>query len=299
VARSGSEGARRLAPGLGPRGGAHRDPALASSMVRTHALMYHDVVDGDPDQSGFVDAGSARYKLSGARFKAHLDALSETLSDKPGVVDDLLAGDSSRAVWLLTFDDGGASALATGEELARRKWPGHFFITTGLIGQRGFLDASAIIELRTMGHIIGSHSASHPSRMSSLPDVELGEEWRASVESLADLLGEEIRSASVPGGYYAKRVARAAAEAGIAALFTSEPVRTTQLVGQCLVVGRLAMKTSTSAVDASRIAAGDSAPWFQEWVGWNVRKPAKAVLGKGYERLRGGVLSHRAEVESH
>jgi peptidoglycan/xylan/chitin deacetylase (PgdA/CDA1 family) len=266
--------------------------------MRTHALMYHDIVDGDPDQSGFVGAGPARYKLSTARFRAHLDALSDALSEDPGVVDDLQAGHSGSAPWLLTFDDGGASALAAGEELARRHWRGHFFITTGRTGERGFLEASEIIELRSMGHIIGSHSASHPSRMSSLPDVELREEWRASVESLAHLLGGEIRSASVPGGYYTKRVARAAAEVGIAALFTSEPVRTTQHVGKCLVVGRLSMKTSTSAVDASRIAAGDSGPWLREWFSWNVRKSAKAVLGNGYERIRGGVLSDRTELES-
>jgi hypothetical protein len=59
------------------------------------------------------------------------------------------------------------------------------------------------------------------------------------------------------------------------------------------------VKTSTSAVDASRIAAGDSKPWLREWVGWNVRKSAKAVFGSGYERLRGGVLSHRSEFELH
>src|SRR6266702_1009267 len=165
--------------------------------MKTCALMYHDVVDGDPDQSGFAGAGPARYKVSTARFRAHLDAIREALSEDPGVVDDLLAGDSSGAAWLLTFDDGGASALAAGEELARRQWRGHFFITTGRTGEEGFLDASEIIELRSMGHIIGSHSASHPSRMSSLPERELREEWRASVESLADLLGAEIRSASV------------------------------------------------------------------------------------------------------
>lgn len=266
--------------------------------MRTHALMYHDVVDGDPDQSGFAGAGPARYKLSTALFRAHLDAMREALSDEPGVVDDLLAGNRDRGAWVLTFDDGGSSALAAGEELARRGWRGHFFITTSLIGERGFLDPSEIIELRRMGHIIGSHSASHPSRMSSLPDVELEEEWRASVESLADLLGEEIRSASVPGGYYAKRVARAAAEAGIAALFTSEPVRTTEQVGKCLVFGRLSVMTSTSPVHVSRIAAGDSGPWLREWVGWNVRKSARAVLGSRYERVRGGVLSHRSGLES-
>jgi hypothetical protein len=266
--------------------------------MRTHALMYHDVVDGDPDQSGFAGAGPARYKVSTASFRAHLDAMREALSDEPGVVDDLLAGDSGRAAWLLTFDDGGSSALAAGEELARRRWRGHFFITTSLIGERGFLDASAIIELRRMGHIIGSHSDSHPTRMSSLPDRELRDEWQVSVDLLADLLGAEIRAASVPGGCYTKRVALAAAEAGIAALFTSEPVRTTEQVGKCLVVGRLSVMTSTSAVHASRIAAGDSGLWLREWVGWNVRKSARALLGSRYERVRGGVLSYRSRLES-
>jgi peptidoglycan/xylan/chitin deacetylase (PgdA/CDA1 family) len=265
--------------------------------MRTQALIYHDIVDGDPDQSGFAGAGPARYKLSTERFRAHLDAIGDALNDEPGVVDDLLAGDSDKATWLLTFDDGGASALAIGEELARRQWRGHFFITTSRTGERGFLTASEIIELGGMGHVIGSHSASHPSRMSSLSEDALREEWRASVGSLADLLGREIRSASVPGGYYTKRVARAAAKAEIAALFTSEPVRTPQRVGECLVVGRLSVRAGTSAVDASRIAAGDPWPWRREWVSWNIRRSAKAVLGKRYDRLRGVVLSHRFDLQ--
>ena len=265
--------------------------------MRTQALIYHDIVDGDPDQSGFAGAGPARYKLSTKRFRAHLDAIGDALNGEPRVVDDLLGGDSDKAAWLLTFDDGGASALAIGEELARRQWRGHFFITTGRIGERGFLAASEIIELGRMGHVIGSHSASHPSRMSSLSEDALREEWRASVGSLADLLGREIRSASVPGGYYTKRVARAAAETGIAALFTSEPVRTPHHVGGCLVVGRLAVKTSTSAVGAARIAAGDPWPWRREWASWNIRRLAKAVFGKRYERLRGVVLSHRFDLQ--
>jgi len=86
-------------------------------------------------------------------------------------------------------------------------------------------------------------------------------------------------------------------ETGIAALFTSEPVRTPHHVGGCLVVGRLAVKTSTSAVDAARIAAGDPWPWRREWASWNVRRLAKAVFGKRYERLRGVVLSHRIDLQ--
>lgn len=132
--------------------------------MRTHALVCHEVVKGDPDLGGFGGVGPARYKLSMARFRAHLEAIEEALNNEPGVVDDLLAGDSGRAFGVVTFDDGGASALAAGEELARQQWRGHFFITTARTGERGFLGASKIVELRRMGHIIGSHSASHPPR---------------------------------------------------------------------------------------------------------------------------------------
>lgn len=118
-----------------------------------------------------------------------------------------------------------------------------------------------------------------------------------SVESLANLLGGEIRSASVPGGYYTNRVARATADAEIAALFTPEPVRTTQQVWECRV-GRFSVSASTSAVDASWIAAGDSRPWLREWVGWNLRRPAKAMFGEVYETFRGSVLSHRPRAQS-
>jgi peptidoglycan/xylan/chitin deacetylase (PgdA/CDA1 family) len=267
--------------------------------MKTHALMYHDVVDGDPDGSGFAGAGPARYKLSTARFREHLDALGEALRENPATEDDLVASHSDGTAWVLTFDDGGSSALAVGEELARRQWVGHFFITTDHIGERGFVEASEIIELRRIGHIIGSHSASHPARISSLPERALRDEWQRSVASLADLLGEEIQTASLPGGYYSTRVARAAAEAGIVALFTSEPVRRTQRVGECLVLGRFAVTAGTSAADAGRIAAGDSGPWLRAWLGWKVRGSAKALLGKRYERIRGAVLSQRSELERH
>jgi peptidoglycan/xylan/chitin deacetylase (PgdA/CDA1 family) len=259
--------------------------------------MYHDVVPSESDASGFAGAGPTRYKLTTAVFASHLDVLEGALHTPPEIVDDLLEGSAEPSSWLLTFDDGGASALAVGDELSRRGWRGHFFITTGRMGESAFLDESGIVDLRQMGHVIGSHSVSHPSRMSSLSNGELLEEWRASTETLSALLGERIRSASVPGGYYSKRVAMAAAEAGLEALFTSEPVRTTRHASGCLVIGRVSIKTTTTARDAARIAGGDSAAWLRDYAGWNLRKVAKAVAGTGYERLRGGLLSRRSAQE--
>ena len=254
--------------------------------MRTRVLMYHDVFVADPDRSGFSGSGPARYKLSWARFREHLDALSAAVPGPPLALDDLPHRPDLASFWSLTFDDGGASGLEVAEELTRRGWRGHFFVTTNRIGNHGFLDASEIIELQRMGHVVGSHSASHPSRMSSLSYRDLLIEWETSAAVLSDLLGTKVEAASVPGGHYSERIASAAAEAGIAYLFTSEPVETPSRVGDCLVIGRFAVKNSTGAREAAAAASGRRAPWLRQYIAWNLRKPAKAIIGEAYERVR-------------
>jgi hypothetical protein len=63
---------------------------------------------------------------------------------------------------LLTFDDDGKSALRIGDELCRRGWRGHFLIATALIGCRTFLDSRELRYLRDCGHVLGTHSHTHP-----------------------------------------------------------------------------------------------------------------------------------------
>jgi peptidoglycan/xylan/chitin deacetylase (PgdA/CDA1 family) len=265
--------------------------------VKSHVLMYHDVFVDDPDGSGFAGRGPARYKLSWAHFVAHLDAIAAAVPGPPLAVDDLRTRSDLAPFWSLTFDDGGISSLRTAEELARRGWRGHFFITTNRIGTDGFVDASAIAELLRMGHAIGSHSASHPARMSSLSFRELLTEWETSVAALSDLAGTKVEMASVPGGHYTERIASAAARVGIRYLFTSEPVETPARVDNCLVIGRFAVKHNTSVREAAAVASGRRAPWLRRYVAWNLRKPAKAIIGEGYERLRRGVFAVRSDPQ--
>jgi peptidoglycan/xylan/chitin deacetylase (PgdA/CDA1 family) len=255
--------------------------------------MYHDVVTGDRSASGLAGAGPGHYKLTWESFLDHLDRIGEVVGAPPCVVDDVPAGEASPS-WSLTFDDGGASALEVGEELVRRKWRGYFFVTTGRIGTSGFVDAGAIRELDRMGHVIGSHSVTHPEWMASLAPEELLHEWRASVDALSGLLGKRVRTGSVPGGYYRRHVAVAAGRAGIDTLFTSEPVRTARRVGGCLVIGRYSVRHDTTARDAARAAAGDSEPWLRQYVGWNLRKPLKALGRDRYDRLRRALLAARS-----
>lgn len=259
--------------------------------MRPYGLMYHDVVDRDSEVSGRSGAGPDRYKVTRKSFVEHLDRIEQRVGVPPAVADDLLAGRGPSPLWALTFDDGGASALKVGEELMRRSWPAHFFVTTDFIGSRGFVDEEAIRELDRLGHVVGSHSVTHPDWMASLPAGDLLREWADSLERLREIVGKEVRAASVPGGQFRRHVAVAAESAGITTLFTSEPVRTAYRVGQCLVVGRYSVRRDTSADAVAGAAAGEAAPWLRQYVAWNVRKPVKLLGAERYDRIRRKLLS--------
>jgi peptidoglycan/xylan/chitin deacetylase (PgdA/CDA1 family) len=263
--------------------------------MRAYGLMYHDVVERDAQASGRSGVGPDRYKVTRESFVEHLDRIEQKVGVPPAVAEDLLAGRGPSPLWALTFDDGGDSALHVGEELLRRAWRGHFFITTGVIGTRGFVDASAIRELDRMGHIVGSHSLTHPERMASLSANDLLREWSESVAVLADLVGKDVRTASVPGGYYRRNVAVAAARAGVTTLFTSEPVRSAHRVDGCLVIGRYSILREASAEEAARTAAGEAASWLPAYVAWNARKLAKRLAGKRYESVRRKLLARSSQ----
>lgn len=86
-----------------------------------------------------------------------------------------------------------------------------------------FLTKKQIKELRERGHIIGSHSHSHPQNISELANSDLLEEWSRSKKLLESITGEEIKMASIPNGYSNERVALQAFQAGYDLLYTSEP----------------------------------------------------------------------------
>ena len=254
--------------------------------MKSIALLYHDVVDrGEHDTSGFPGRAAGLYKLGVDAFGDHMQAVARVIRCEPAIAPQLLAGASAESAWLLTFDDGGVSAyVPIADVLEKLGWRGHFFITTDYIGAPGFLSREQIRELRRRGHVIGSHSASHPMRMSARSWETLLHEWQSSAGVLADVLGEEVSVASVPGGFFSKKVARAAAAAGIRVLFTSEPTTRCELVDECLVVGRYSLRTGTPARTAADIGRGRRLPRVTRWLSWNARKVAKSVGGEMYLR---------------
>jgi peptidoglycan/xylan/chitin deacetylase (PgdA/CDA1 family) len=246
------------------------------------ALLYHDVVpDRRFDLSGFQGAGPNVYKLDPAEFRRHLEAIARAT---PG------------AQPVLTFDDGGSSAFSpVAGMLEEFGWRGHFLITTDRIGTQGFLNEPQLVALWKRGHVIGSHSCSHPARISACSVDELNREWGESVRTLERLLGEPVRTASIPGGYYSRRVAAAAARAGIRLLFTSEPVTSTQVLEGCTLAGRFVVQQGVSASWVGSVVAGEMRPRLQRYLYWNGKKILKGMVGSGWLSLRRRILTWKAQ----
>jgi peptidoglycan/xylan/chitin deacetylase (PgdA/CDA1 family) len=255
--------------------------------IKLFTLAYHDVVSAeDPDNSGFAVTGAAVYKLSPLRFREHLHAVKNRVEKPPAIIDTISLDEASDAFWLLTFDDGGVGAyLHTADILEQFGWRGHFFVTTDFIDQPGFLNKWQIMQLRKRGHVIGSHSCSHPERMTALDGDLLFDEWRNSINVLSEMLDEHVTTASLPGGYYSRQVAQAAARAGITVLFTSEPVSTPCHVDGCTVIGRYAVNRYTQPSTAAGLAMGLPALCRRQWLWWNLKKIPKKLGDARYAQL--------------
>lgn len=272
---------------------------FAFGKPRISSLIYHDVVDED-EKSGFEGAGPESYKLSRRSFREHLEAMSAAAPGVPPFIGDplLLAEHSPGKVrWLLTFDDGGVSALHIADELEARGWRAYFFVVTSLIGRPGFMTKGHLRELSGRGHLLGSHSDTHPKVLSSLSRQGVLDEWARSKVKLSEALGVDIVSASVPGGYYSRMVGEAAGLAGLNVLFTSEPTRKPVYQNGLLLVGRFSIKRSSRSSTAFKLVRGDVAPEVWQRLVWSGKGIAKRVLGRSWMGLR-NVLIKRISSES-
>ena len=275
--------------------------------MRAISLLFHDVFLDDPAESGFVSAAADRYKLTVADFDAQLDGVAAARQEPPilaGAIkhrdDRNVALSEPRRVegcitpFAITVDDGGESYYTTvAEQLERRGWRGHCLVTTDFIGGRGFLSRSQIRELAGRGHVIGSHSASHPARFNTLPFHRIATEWARSRAALEDIIGQRVDVASVPGGSYSPVVARAAFEAGIRVLFTSEPITRVAKSSGCDLIGRFTIRRGDANGLAQRLVSASSGARLRAWASWNAKGLVRPVLGPSYASIADWLLATR------
>jgi peptidoglycan/xylan/chitin deacetylase (PgdA/CDA1 family) len=246
--------------------------------MKAITLTYHDIIAGDRfDSSGFPGVLAARYKVKVDQFREHLQSIRKVITSGPVKVYDLLQrGAKVASPFILTFDDGGTSGFPLITDILESLgWHGHFFISTAYVNVEGFLSREQIVSIRSKGHVIGTHSHSHPERMSRCGVEELIKEWSTSKRILSDILSEEVEVASVPGGYYGHGVAEAASAVGIKVLFTSEPRVSCKRVNGCYVFGRFTIFGNTSVQTTAGLAGGYLVPRLKQLLLWNIKKVAR------------------------
>lgn len=267
--------------------------------MKVVALMYHDVFVEHADESGFPGGDAALYKVRNDAFVAQLQAIAASRIGHVVTAHTMIPGpppspNNDARPLLLTADDGGRSAYThLAPAFEQHGWRGHFFVATDQIDTPTFLARSQIRELVERGHIVGSHSASHPLRMAKLSDAQLLDEWRRSLDVLTQISGRPVTVASVPGGLYSRAVGEAASRAGIETLFTSEPVSSLGRIDNCRLIGRYSIQSWMKPRLVAAIASGARLPRWRQLAFWNAKKITKAIGGELYLAVRKQLLARR------
>ncbi|MGZ3787727.1 MAG: polysaccharide deacetylase family protein [Bacteriovorax sp.] len=252
-------------------------------------LLYHDV-DDDVGASGFEGKDADLYKLDVKSFEGHLKAVLECAPIVSCPID--LSSPRPDKTIIFTFDDGGSSAYTNiAPMLEKLGLRGIFFIVTERIGTPGFLTAEQISHLHQKGHVIGSHSHTHPMRFASLGSEHILQEWSKSRKILEKIIGAPVLTASVPGGFYSVKVARLAQQAGYQILYNSEPCAKAHYVEKILVIGRFGVQNQTSDKEVVDLAFDRGLQRLKQAAFWNFKKILKSIGGPFWIVFRKWVLN--------
>lgn len=247
-------------------------------------LMYHDVLPATEAAGG----GPERFAAPVEAFEVMLDTIGEMGLAGCSVSEALAA--RGRGKVAISFDDGGVSQyLHAAPALESRGMTATFFVTSGWIGEPGFMSASQLRDLVGMGMSVQSHTRSHPF-LSELDRNRLRSELLGSREDLETVLQREVDGISLPGGNAPRRRLRSElADSGYRWVAGSRwgrnaSNRTASATGPWL--RRCTMRGAMTPQEARRILVGDPSD------AWRGRKEAvlngtRALLGASrYARWR-------------
>lgn len=238
-------------------------------------MMYHDVYRHSIKESGFNTNGANHYKIAFDAFEEQLQILSEMIANNLIKKEDVI----------LTFDDGGVSfSDVIMPLLGKYGFKGHFYISTDYIGEDGFMTADQVKMLVENGHVVGSHSCSHPRNISSLNISDREHEWFTSIEKLDSICGCKTEEISIPNGYFSKKDTDIFKRACISKVYTSS-IGEHKFINGVEIIGRIAIDSTTSVQSFIAYITG----------GWQLRKLVikqsilqiiKSILGNSYIRIK-------------
>jgi peptidoglycan/xylan/chitin deacetylase (PgdA/CDA1 family) len=257
---------------------------IMTSEHRTVFLMYHELEEPRRTlcQS---DPGYVRYVLSSAQFRAQMQLLRDKGWRGVSVSEGLTH--SSDAI-VITFDDGCETDLLCAAPILREfRFGATFYITTGFLGNPGYLSHAELQELCGLGFEIGCHSMTH-AYLTDLDDAGLYREIAEAKTRLEDLIGLPVLHFSCPGGRHNYRVAEVAREAGYQTVATSR-MRANSARTHRFSLGRVAVMRATSLETFTTLCSGQGLKRQDLMV--QVRETARRLVGNSlYDRVRAALL---------
>lgn len=234
--------------------------------MKDTVLMYHDVYKASVCESGFQTDGANHYKISDAAFEEQI----KQISGLPVT---------------LTFDDGGISFYTIiAPILEKYHLTGRFYIATNYIGTEGFMNENQIKDLHQRGHIIGSHSCSHPSDFRVIPFDARKMEWKDSVQRLSEIIGEPVREISIPNGFLQKDDMRIFEDLGITTIYTSK-LGENRKKGSMLIKGRIGIDKNMSSGRVLSVLNGGF-PYSKMLLKQKALSLVKLLLGNNYIKIK-------------
>lgn len=244
-------------------------------------LMYHDVYKQTDAESGFFSHSSSLYKISAECFECQVRVVSYYCKQHNLPLDFVE----------FTFDDGGESFYTTiAPILEKYGFKGIFFVSTAYVDTEKFLTREQIKQLSQRGHIVASHSHTHPKNMTKLSMEDLLKEWTISKQILESIVQSPITIASIPSGYNSMDVTISAMKAGIRTLYTSKPTTKLARAIDITLVGRYAVHCNTKISTIYKILSNDLYRKIL-LLKYKLISFSKIVLGKYYEKVKRYIIS--------
>jgi peptidoglycan/xylan/chitin deacetylase (PgdA/CDA1 family) len=156
--------------------------------------MYHDIGSGAVRRPGTNED----FSVSVSVFERQLKVLSAC--GRRGFSIERVLRDGPAGGVAVSFDDGNEGQYRHAFPLlVREQMAATFFVTTGWVGQPGYISWEGLREMKAAGMEIGSHTHTHLFLSELRPDEVRCELVRAK-ELLDDQLEQDTRTLALPGG---------------------------------------------------------------------------------------------------
>jgi peptidoglycan/xylan/chitin deacetylase (PgdA/CDA1 family) len=248
-------------------------------------LMYHELAL--PNRAlCHREPGYTRYVVPASDFRTHVERLAHEGWRGMNVTQAMHSFDGKGVC--ITFDDGCETDLLSAAPMLKDFGFGAtFYITSGFLGQPGYMSEGQVRDLAALGFEIGCHSRTH-AYLTDITDSQLLDETAGAKDRLEQITGFPIEHFSCPGGRWDGRVIEAVKTARFRTMATSRTGVNFASTNP-FTLSRVAVLSGTSVDVVMRECRGRGllATRLKE----KTREAARRVLGNStYDSLRNVIL---------